>query len=801
MVGLLREIRLTVRRLVRDPALAVVAVIAFALGIGLTASMYSIAYAVLYRGLPVHDSDALYFLSRTFQESGGYTRVASFLDYLDWRERQTSFVDLGAYVTYNRNLSDETSRPEQVAAASITPSLFSTLGIAPALGRELEKTEVGPGNPVVIISDALWRSRYAGDPSILGRTLRANGETYTIIGVMPPDFDFPGGQKLWFPIPWDRSALTRENGQVFVVGRLRPGVSRGAAEAEMSSIVASLAREYPDTNRPASVHADPLSRMFVGSDDRTILGTMLAASFFVLLIACANVANLLMARATGRSKQLAIATALGASRRRILGGLLLEASVLAGGGAILGVLLANGVVSWFAKAISRVGAPAWVAFKVDLPVLLFTVAVAALAAFMAGLMPAWRAAAVSVHEVLQDESRGASSLRMGRWSQGMVVTAITLAFPLLVGAVLMIRSVAASSRDRAFQTDGVLAARINLPGREYPTDDARRAFWDQLLDWARGQPGVTATTYTSALPGVGTGMNRVGVEGVEYLRDIDRPWVRVARVLPDFFRLLGVQPTSGRLIEASDRDGPPVAVVNQPFVDRYFGGTDPLGRHVFVQEMSGLVEHTVVGVVPDLMMGGDNQGTPEGIYQYPAPGTLGGGYLLVRAGGDPLSLVTPLRDEVTRLDPELPIPRLDTLDGFIREAFWLIEILGSIFTAFGLAALFLAAVGLYGVLAHSVTQRTREMGVRRALGARNGDILGLVLRAGLRQVVLGLALGSGLSLLVSRYVAAALFHVRPRDPVTFAAVSVVLLVVGIAAMVVPATRAMRLDPVEALRWE
>jgi len=370
-----------------------------------------------------------------------------------------------------------------------------------------------------------------------------------------------------------------------------------------------------------------------------------------------------------------------------------------------------------------------------------------------------------------------------------------------VGAALMIRSVGAATRDRAFRTDGILAARVNLPGRVYSTDDARQAFWDQLLDWARGKPGVTEVTYTSALPGVGTGMNRVGVEGVEYLRDIDRPWVRVARVLPDFFQLLGVRPTSGRLIERSDRDGPPVVVVNQPFVDRYFGGVDPLGRHVFVQGLFGLVEHTVVGVVPDLLMGGDNQGTPEGLYQYAPPGTLGGGYLLVRLDGDPLSLVTPLRDEVARLDPELPIPRLDTLDGFIREAFWLIKILGSIFTAFGLAALFLAAVGLYGVLAHSVAQRTREMGVRRALGADSRNILALVLYAGLRQVTLGLLLGVGLALLVSRYLSVALFHVRPRDPATFVAVSGILLAVGLVAIIVPAVRATRMDPVEALRWE
>ncbi|HZD05372.1 MAG TPA: ABC transporter permease, partial [Longimicrobiales bacterium] len=337
MLPLLRDARLTLRRLIREPALAAISVIAFALGIGLTASMYSIAYTVLFRGLPVRDPDALDFLSRTDQESGGYSRTVPFLDYLDWRERQTGFEDLGAYARTRRNLADDAERPERVEGAYITPNLFPTLGIAPALGRGLEDDEIGPGHPVAIISDQLWRRRYGGDPRVLGQVIRADGEPHTIIGVMPPFFDFPSGQDLWFPVPWDPASLRRDQEPVWVVGRLRLGTRSATVEAEMTSIAASLAREHPDTNRPASVHAEPLSNMFVGSDERTILGAMLASSFFVLLIACANVANVLIARATARSKQLAIATALGASRSRLLGGLLLEAAILAVTGGLLGV--------------------------------------------------------------------------------------------------------------------------------------------------------------------------------------------------------------------------------------------------------------------------------------------------------------------------------------------------------------------------------------------------------------------------------------------------------------------------------
>ncbi|HSR42315.1 MAG TPA: FtsX-like permease family protein, partial [Longimicrobiales bacterium] len=512
----------------------------------------------------------------------------------------------------------------------------------------------------------------------------------------------------------------------------------------------------------------------------------------VLLIACANVANLLMARARSRSRPLAIATALGASRRRLLGGLLLEAGLLAAGGGILGVLLARLVVAWFDGAIARIGVPSWIRFDVDLPVLAFTLGVSALAALLAGLVPAWRAAGVSVHQVLQDESRGASSLRMGRWSQAMVVTAITLAFPLLLGAGLMIRSLGAASQGRVFDTEDVLVARFDLPSRSYPDGHAREAFWERLLEWTRSVPGTRGAAYAAALPGVGTGLQRVGIEGVEYLRDIDRPWVRVAAVRPGVFELLGVQPTTGRVLQVPDRDGPPVTVVNQPFVDRYFPEVDPLGRRIETLELFGPVSRTIVGVVPDLLMGGGNQEFPEGLYVPAAPATLGYGYLLAKLGDDPLSLVPALRSEVSRIDPDLPITRIATYDDLLGESFWLIEVLGSIFMAFGLSALFLAAVGLYGVMAHSVTERTRETGIRRAMGAEGRHIFGVVLRRGLGQVVPGLALGGAVALLVSRYLVAVLYRVEPRDPATFGGVAAVLIAVALVSIVVPAVRAIRM---------
>jgi hypothetical protein len=300
---------------------------------------------------------------------------------------------------------------------------------------------------------------------------------------------------------------------------------------------------------------------------------------------------------------------------------------------------------------------------------------------------------------------------------------------------------------------------------------------------------------------VGTGTQRVGIEGTEYLREMDRPWARVSSAGPEYFQILGVQPTAGRVVEPADRDGPPVAVINQPFAHRFFPGVDPLGRQVTTQEPDGPVARTVVGVVPDLLMGGDSEWLPEGLYVPTVPGSMGGGYLLLKTQGDPLSLAPAVRDEVGRIDPDQPISKLATLEDFILETFWLVTVLGSIFTGFGLSALFLAAVGLYGVMANSVTQRTREMGVRRAMGAEGHHIISLVLKAGLSQVGVGLVLGGLLALLVSRSMAAALYNVEPRDPITFLVVVLILLAVGVLAILLPAIRAARMDPVEGLHQD
>lgn len=801
MATLLRELRLAARRLLRAPLPSAIAVLALALGIGLTTSMYSIAYGVLFRGLPYPDSESILFLTRTDRETGAYQQQASFLDFLDWRERQSSFEDLATYSQRSVSLSDDADRPERVSAAWVSPSLFPILRVPPALGRGFQDDETGPGHAVVVISDALWQSRYGSDPAMVGRTLRADGETYTIVGVMPPGFAFPEDQVMWFPYPQDPTTLGRADLRGFVVGRLAPSTTRAAAEAEMSSVVAQLAREFPETNRPASVAAQPISRIYVGDDDRALLGTMITAGFFVLVMACANVANLLMARAMDRSRELAIATALGAGRGRILAQLLLEVGVLAAVGAALGVGLAHLYVTWFSRALSAVGIPLWLHIEVDGPVLLFTLGVSALATLLAGLVPAWRAAGVSVHEVLQDESRGASSLRMGRWSRGMVVLAISLAFPLLVGAGLMLRSLGAAVEDQGFDSGGFVTVSINLPQRDYPEPGDRRAFWDRMVEWTSGAPGVQGVTWSDALPGAGTGTRWIEVEGEQYLRDQDRPRVRVAGVRPGFFETLGVSALRGRVLETSDRDGPPVVVINQAMARRWFPGVDPVGRRVRVQDGADNEYRTVVGVVPDVRMNGSNDAIPEGLYLSAPPAFVGGGHLLVRMEGDPLALAPAIRRQVAAMDPELPVIRIATLDARIREVFWIVRLLGKVFALFGVAALFLAAVGLYGVMAHSVAQRTRELGVRRALGAEPAGILRLVLTWGLRQVAMGIVLGSVLSLLVSRALVSALYQVEPRDPATFVGVAAVLVATGVLAVLVPAVRAMRLDPVAALRWE
>lgn len=804
----MKDVRYGARMLVKNPASTAVAIMALGLGIGLTAMMFSIVHGAIMRGLPFERAEELVTVNRTNLAEGFDQMWFTQHDYEDYRVQQQSFVDLAGYYTGTVNVSG-IDRPERFDGAFIAPQAFSLLGARAAMGRVFQEEDGRPGAPyVMLLGHDVWQTRFGGDPDIVGKVVRANGRQTTIVGVMPPKFAFPVSEQVWVPLQTDVASLTRGEGQwVGVFGRLRPGVSMDAAGAEVASIAARLEAEYPDLNRGISARIQPYTKGFIGDEPTRMLYTMLGAVFMVLLIACANVANLLISRAAARSREVGIRTAMGASGIRIVRQFLTESFILSMGGALLGLLVAWVGTRIFANAIAPTNPPFWIEIGLHSDVLLFVLAITALASLLAGAIPAWQASRSNVADVLKDESRGASSFRLGRISRGLVITEIALSAGLLVGAGLMIKSVTqVRNVDFGFSTQDVFTARIGLPDVQYGEAELQRAFFEDLMPRLQQLPGVAEVGLIQALPALPGPQQRFAVEGVAYQEDRDHPQARTVMMSPGALAALDVGVLQGRDFQQQDRDGAlPVAIVNQSLAQRYFEGQDPIGRRVRIGASESQQEwRTIVGVVPDMYLGGlDGQDNIQhGIYIPLAQS--GARFMSVVArtrGGEPMTLAQPVREAVLAVDADLPIYFVRTLQAGINEQYWFFMIFGSLFMVFGAAALFLASVGLYGVMATSVSQRTREMGVRMALGAEGRDVLRLVMRQGLRQLAIGLVLGLALALGVSNLLQMILFEVNPRDPMVFAAIGVVLTITAAAACLIPATRATRVDPQHALRYD
>lgn len=807
MTGLWKEFRYAARGLVREPGTAFLAVLALGLGIGLTTVMFSIVNGAILQGLPFEASDRILHLERANLSEGIESMEVTIHDFVDWRAQQASFGSLAAYYEGTVNVSG-TERAERYDGAFVTASTFSLLRVRPALGRLFREDEDEPGAaPVIVLGYHVWQDRYAGDPGVLDRTIRVNGEQATIVGVMPEGFRFPIAQDVWVPLRMDPVALERGEGTTLeVVGRLRDGVSPDRAAAEMQTIASRLAEEYPETNEGVSAVVQPFTHEYVGDEPRAMLFTMLAAVFLVLLIACANVANLLLARTVTRSRELAIRSAIGASRWRVVFHLLAEGLTLALAGAVLGIGIAWVGIGLFNRAIAPTDPPFWIQVGLQTPVLLFVLGITALAGIVSGLAPALQASGKALNEILKDESRGSSGFRIGRLSRGLVVAEVALSVGLLVGAGLMIRSVAKlGSLDYGFATEEVFTARLGLFETDYPDSTSRRAFFRELVPRLAALPGARGAAATTALPGIWNPSTPVTAEGRTYDRDQDVPFVRFAAVTPGFFEVLDVEVARGRGFRAQDGpEGTPVAVVNRSFAARHFSGEDPLGRRIRLgRGDEGEPWRTIVGVVPDLYMEGveNRDGEPDGLYIPLAQSDARFVSLAIRAGSDPMRLAGPARDIVTRVDPNLPLYWVRTLQAGIDETTWYFRVFGTLFAVFGLVALLLASIGLYGVMATSVGNRTTEIGIRMALGAGARDVLRLVLRQGLAQIALGTGAGIVLAFFLARGLQLLLYDVAPWDPTTFVLILTVLGTTGLLASWLPARRATRVHPMAALRYE
>jgi predicted permease len=802
MAGLARDVRYGSRALRKHFGLSIVAIFALTLGIGLTTTMFSIVYGALMRGLPYKDAERIVLVYEQNLARRWMRMDAPIHDFADMRAQQRSFAQLGAFYGGTVNVSG-TEKAERYQGTWVTAEVFEIAGIPALIGRTIRHGEDMPGGDhVAVLSFATWQNRFGGDKEIVGKTLRANGVPYTIVGVMPAKYAFPDDGALWMPLQMDPLAVKRGEGQrVNILAKLKAGVSLDAANADIGAIAHRVAIEHKEQNEGVTTSVLGFVDGQIGPQPRQLLLTMLGAVFCVLLIACANVANLLLDRAAHRTKEVGIRTALGASRGAIVRQFLAEASILALAGAALGIGAAYYGVNVFNRAIADTQPPFWLDIRLHPAVLVFAIATAFLATFASGLLPAIQASRADINDILKDDSRGASSFRIGKLSRALVVFEIALSCGLLVAAGLMIKSVAKIRNiDAGFAIQNIFTARIGFPDA-YEDTVAQRQFFERLESSLTALPGVTSASLSEQLPGLGIGDNAFAVEGKSYAKDSDYPRATSNTVSIGFFPTFGVRATQGRVLTSADRDGTmPVVVVNQAFAAKYFAGVDPVGRRIRLGSAKSAAPWlTIVGVVPNTFAGDPENMRPPQIFLPLSQHHQRFVSIAVHAVGAPMSLTPQVRDAVSSLDRDIPIYWAYSMTEALQRPLWFVRVFGTMFMIFGFIALFPAAVGLYAVMAFSVSRRTREVGIRMALGAKPGDVVRMVLRQGAWQLGIGMGLGLTLALGVAQLMTVVLFDVQPRDPVIFAAVVSVLSIAGFFACIVPARRATRVDPLSALR--
>lgn len=826
---LLQDLRIGARVLWKEKSFCALAVLVLALGIGGVTTMFSVIDGVLLRGLPFHDAGQLVDVQwRDPQQPPGTTTNLLPADYLELRPAQRSFTDIAAYLNLSTVNLTLHQTPQRLQGAYVTENFFTILGVRPLMGRDFTADDNRPEAPrVAIIGYATWQHEFAADPAIIGQGVRINGRAATIIGVMPPGFAFPNREQLWLPL-FNTFAPPSRNFQaavglgiaatpnVGILARLKPGVTLAQAREEWNAFAARFAKMYPDTNKlttEASIR--PIIEAFVGRNQRTMLYIMFGAVAGVLLIACVNVMNMQFARATLRHKELAVRHALGATRIRLVRQLLTENVLLAGLGGTAGILLSLYSVDFFNAVLTQQQPPPpfWIHFAIDPRALLFTVGVAMLAAIASGLLPAFVASRANAADALRDAGRGNTSRSATVMTRSLVVGQIALACALLVLSTLVIRSVVNQQHiDYGYDTDSVLTARVGLFSTDdYPDEASRRVFFARVLRQLRVTPGISAAAVTSRFRMTVGGSGAYEVEGVSYASERDRPQGSFENISDGYFDALGLKVIEGRDFTPEDNDThQPVAIVSATFARKNFGSASPLGRHVrpFTPASPG-PWRTIVGVVPDTVLQAppfaaqlDRTGLYIPLASQPPPFAT----ILARpAGGAPSQIDRALRAAVAAVDPNLPLYFVSTPQESHEEFLAQNRILATMFSLFGLVATVLAAVGVYGVMAFSVSQRTQEFGVRMALGADRRQIVTMVLGQGGRQLALGLALGLagalGLVLWFTSAYAGLFFGVDRFDPEIYGFVITVLCAVAFVASFVPARRATRVDPMVALRAE
>ena len=801
--------------MLKNPGFTLVAILTLAIGIGANTAIFSIVDAVLLRALPYPNSSSLVALWETISQQGEMSRPFSFPDFRDLRAQSHSLA--GAAI------QDETAftftgsgEPVHVDAGIASADFFNILGVSPRLGRGFLPEEDKPGTHVAILSDRMWRERLGADPSVVGRSITLNGRSYSVVGVLPPHFQFPLDEPqpldLWTTIgvfgtnEEGETPATEERGSHFLraFGQLKPGATIAQANAELATIGSALARQYPDTNAHTSFRAEPALDALVG-DVRPALWILLGAVGLVLLIACANVANLLLARATVRRREVAVRAAMGASRPRILRQLLTESLMLALAGAIPGVLLAI----WATRLFSTLPAlqiPRLAEASVDGKALLFTLAASVLTALVFGMVPAFHASRFNLTGSLREGSRGSGeSTQRSRMRSVLVVSEVGLALLLLVGSALLLRSLVGIFRvPPGFDPHGAIAFDMDLPGVRYGKPEQSAQFFRELLRRLNETPGVVSASGTMPLPFSDNHIrSSFQIEGRPVPKS-DEPRALFSSVGLGYFETMRIPLIAGRTFTASDsRTSAPVLIISQSLARRFFPNENPIGKHIQpgASENNKQVMREVVGVVGDVLHRQLWSAPDPEVYVPYDQVAMGGMTIVVRSDGDPRALLPAVRQQVKQLDAELPLYGVHTLEDYISGSVAQRRFTALLLGIFAAVAMLLAAVGLYGVMSYSVTQRTHEIGVRVALGAEAADVLRLVVGQGLRLTVLGVVLGWLGALGAARFLSSLLFGVAADDFATFAAVATLFLAVALVACYLPARRAMRVDPLVALRYE
>jgi putative ABC transport system permease protein len=809
MNTIMGDIRYAVRRILRSPGFSAMVVLTLALGMGANTAIFSVVNAVLLRPLPYEDPDRLVTIYHHYP-SLDLDAPVSAGGFRDYRDKTRSFAGVAVESGWGANLTGY-GEPIRITGSRVSAQFFSVLGVNAVTGRTFTPEEDVRGNHfVVVLSDALWKRQFGGDPAVMNRTISLNGEPYTVIGIMPPGFRdfFNRTADLWVPLALSEQefAAGRTNEYLPVTARLGPGVSVEQASAEMSRFAEQLKQETPDQYPENWTLTVQTFNERATGDIRPALLVLLGAVGLVLLIACANVANLLLARAAGRLKEVAVRMALGAKRWQLVRQLLAESTMLALAGGVLGVAFAWAGMRALTAALD---VPALLGENVSVDgwVLTFTGVLSVLTGVLFGLAPALQSTKTDVQDTLREGGRGAAADRSGHALRRIFVVAeFGLALSLLAGAGLLIKSFARlQAVDPGFNPENLLTANLALPAAKYPNDTVRIAFFDQAIAQIAALPGVRGVAATSTLPfGGGWSTGSFSVEGYTVPEGQPSPWGDQRRVNPGFASAMGLPVLQGRFL--SEQDGPgtaPVAVVDEELVKRYFANRDPIGQHIIFgnPESPNALRIQIVGVVGHSAHEGLDAERRVQVYTSYRQRAVSFMALAIRTQGDPLAMVQAVRQAILAVDPEQPIANIATMESLIDRSVGqrrLAMLLLGVFAAIGLL---LAATGIYGVMSYSVTQRAQEMGVRMALGAGRRDVLAMVMKQGMALAGIGTLIGVASAWALTRALQTQLFNVDATDPPTFIAVTLLLVLIGLIATLVPALRATRLDPVSALRQE